>query len=187
MKASVNLLVALALFGTASIGMFAHNATATQPHSNVGVLSVQSNSNRDISDGDSELNPATEIPENTQLAQSQASDGDGELPDQQEEQQEDAQLRSLARISADQARQSAEAVQHGTADRITLENEDGNVVYKVMIAQVEITVDAGNAKVLQVEQVNSESEQNDVPFSSSIQVPDPQAGDRELSNGDSTH
>jgi uncharacterized membrane protein YkoI len=187
MKASVKLLVALALLGTASIGIVVRNATATQPRSNAVTSSVLNNSNRDISDGDSELNPATEAPENAQLAQSQASDGDGELPDQQEEQQEDAQLRSLARISADQARQSAEAVQQGTVDRITLDNEDGNVVYKVMIAQVEITVDAGNGKVLQVEQASSESEQNDVPFSSSIQVPEPQAGDRELSNGGNTH
>lgn len=187
MKASVNLLVGLALFGAVGIGMAAHNAAATQPRSNAVILHTQSNSNRDISDGDSKLNPVTETSEKAQLAQSRASDGDGELPDQEEEQQEDAQLRSLARINADQARQSAEAIQHGTVDRITLDNEDGNLVYKVMIAQAEITVDAGNGKVLQVEQVSSESEQNDVPFSSSIQVPESQTGDRELNDRDSTH
>lgn len=186
MKTSIKLFVALALFGTVGTSLVARNATATQTRSNAVVLSAQTHSSHDVSDGDGEINLAIEPPEAAQLAQAETSDGDGELPDQQEEQQEDEQLQSLARITANQAQQAATAVQPGSVDGVTLDNEDGNLVYKVMIAQTEVTVDAGNGRVLQTEQANAESEQNDAPFRSSIQVPNGQDGDREINDGGST-
>lgn len=67
-----------------------------------------------------------------------------EVPDAQE----DAQYAKLAKISADQARQSAQAVVPGTVTSVKLDDEDGSLVYEVVIGKIEVLVDAGNGKVL---------------------------------------
>lgn len=59
----------------------------------------------------------------------------------------------LATTTADQARQAATAATGGTAQQAQLENENGNVVYSVVVTlpdgkQLDVKVDAGNAKVL---------------------------------------
>ncbi|HEV7595573.1 MAG TPA: PepSY domain-containing protein [Gemmatimonadaceae bacterium] len=73
-----------------------------------------------------------------------------------EEQAEAAQYQKLARITAAQARSAALASVPGTATGVELENEDGNLVYGVTIkttaGEKDVKVDAGNGKVLQVEQ-----------------------------------
>lgn len=72
------------------------------------------------------------------------------------EQAEAAQYQKLARITADQARTAALASVPGTAQSVELENEDGNLVYGVSIktasGERDVKVDAGNGKVLHVEQ-----------------------------------
>ena len=72
------------------------------------------------------------------------------------EQAEAAQYQKLARITADQARSAALASVPGTATSVELENEDGNLVYGVTVkvagGEKDVKVDAGNGKVLQVEQ-----------------------------------
>lgn len=77
------------------------------------------------------------------------------------EQAEMARLQKLARITADQARGAALAKVPGQATGVKLENEDGNLVYGVTVkttaGEREVKVDAGNGKVLQVEQ----DEEND--------------------------
>jgi uncharacterized membrane protein YkoI len=77
------------------------------------------------------------------------------------ERAEMAQLQKLARITADQARSAALAQVPGTATISVLENEDGNLVYGVTVkttaGEKEVKVDAGNGKVLHVEQ----GEEND--------------------------
>jgi len=105
-------------------------------------------------------------------AQAQAPDGngDGEQPDDQEEAQEDAQLQTLAKITPQQAEAAARTVASGTVSSVTLENEDGSVVYKVMIGQQEVMVDAGNGTVLETEAAGHESDQDAAP-QGSIQVP----------------
>jgi uncharacterized membrane protein YkoI len=73
-----------------------------------------------------------------------------------DEKAEAARLQKLARITADQARSAALTSVPGTAASVELENEDGNLVYGVTIktsaGEREVKVDAGNGKVLQVEQ-----------------------------------
>jgi uncharacterized membrane protein YkoI len=72
------------------------------------------------------------------------------------EQGEAARYQKLARITADQARSAALAKVPGTAKRVRLENEEGNLVYSVTVmtptGKREVMIDAGNGNVLQVEQ-----------------------------------
>ena len=78
-------------------------------------------------------------------------DGDGEKNDDVKEQQESAKLQSLAKITPQQAAQTAEAKQGGTASSVQLEQENGSVVYAVVIGKTEVTVDASNGQVLSTE------------------------------------
>lgn len=70
-----------------------------------------------------------------------------EVPDAQEE----AQYRSLAKITPQQAQQAAQAVVPGTVSSVKLEDQDGSLVYAVVIGQTEVAVDAGNGQVLRQE------------------------------------
>ncbi|HWX74388.1 MAG TPA: PepSY domain-containing protein [Solirubrobacteraceae bacterium] len=71
-------------------------------------------------------------------------------------QAEAARYQKLAGITADQARSAALAKVPGTAKRVKLENEEGNLVYSVKVmtpaGKREVMIDAGNGNVLQVEQ-----------------------------------
>ena len=117
-----------------------------------------------------------------QLAQ--ASDGDGEVDDDLEEQQETAKLQSLAKITLQQAQQAAETASAGKASSIELENEDGNLVYEVTISQKEVIVDAGDGRVLYTEDANQEDEKNEASHpKSSIQVPDDEGGANDYGAG----
>lgn len=70
-----------------------------------------------------------------------------EVPDAQEE----AQYRSLAKITPTQAQQAAQAAVPGTVTSVKLEDQDGSLVYAVVIGQTEVAVDAGNGQVLRQE------------------------------------
>jgi hypothetical protein len=61
---------------------------------------------------------------------------------------EGTKLQPLAKISASQAQQAAEAAQGKKASSTKLENEDGNLIYAVNIGQNEVAVDAGNGRIL---------------------------------------
>jgi uncharacterized membrane protein YkoI len=67
------------------------------------------------------------------------------------DQAEAATLQAAAKISPDQAKQAALAVP-GTAGKVELENENGNVVYGVEVTAngttTDVKVDAGNGSVL---------------------------------------
>jgi uncharacterized membrane protein YkoI len=117
----------------------------------------------------------------TQIAQ--ASDGKGETNDDAQEQQEAAKLQPLAKITAQQAQQAAEASVGGKASSVKLENDDGNLVYAVEIGQQEVKVDAGNGKVLYTENANQQDEKNEAMNpKSSIQVQEAGNGDRETND-----
>jgi uncharacterized membrane protein YkoI len=65
-------------------------------------------------------------------------------------------LRSKATVSAAEARSAALAAVPGTAGEVELDNENGNVVYSVEVknadgSEIDVKVDAGNAKVLHQE------------------------------------
>ncbi|MGH2414848.1 MAG: PepSY domain-containing protein, partial [Microcystaceae cyanobacterium] len=112
----------------------------------------------------------------------QASNGDKETNDdaqeQTEDQQESAKLQALAKITPQQAQQSAESAQGGQASSVKLENEDGNLVYAVVIGHKEVKVDAGNGRVLYTEARNHEDKKTEASHPrSSIQVTEAPGGD----------
>ncbi|MEH1932875.1 MAG: PepSY domain-containing protein [Nostoc sp.] len=110
----------------------------------------------------------------------EASDGDGETND---DAQEVAKLQPLAKITGKQAQQAAETSAGRKASSVKLENEDGNLIYAVEIGQQEVTVDAGNGKVLYVENANQQDEKNEATRpKSSIQVAESSDGDRETND-----
>jgi uncharacterized membrane protein YkoI len=83
---------------------------------------------------------------------------DGEKGEEAEDRAEGAEserLKSLARITPEQARDAALAQVPGTVKKVDLENEDGNVVYGVEIKTAkgdsDVKVDAGDGRVLHVE------------------------------------
>jgi uncharacterized membrane protein YkoI len=81
---------------------------------------------------------------------------DGEEAEDRAESAESERLKSLARITPEQARDAALAQVPGTVKKVELENEDGNVVYGVEVktasGERDVKVDAGDGRVLHVEQ-----------------------------------
>lgn len=83
------------------------------------------------------------------------------------------QLQSLATVPILEALQAGEAFAGKQAHTVELENEDGNLVYEVVVGRQEIYVDAGTGQVLYTE---GGSGGNETEQASSIQVP---GGDNE--------
>ncbi|MGV0029006.1 PepSY domain-containing protein [Phormidesmis priestleyi] len=147
MKTPTKLILTAAAIATFGIGGLSKLVNATQTQSPVAVM------------------PAAQV--------AVKSDGDGETNDDLKDQQEAKKLQSLAKITPQQAQQSAEAAERGKATSVKLENEDGNLVYAVAIGQKEVKVDAGNAHVLYTESVKGDrkDDKNDSNHPrSSIQV-----------------
>ncbi len=122
-------------------------------------------------------NPVAAVKEQVNLLEKESNDGDGETNDDAKEQKESKQLQALAKITPQQAEQAALTAQPGKVSRIQLENNDGNLVYTVAIGQKEVTIDAGNGKVLYAEDSKSENNDKKQPRSS-IQVTDSDPGER---------
>jgi uncharacterized membrane protein YkoI len=80
----------------------------------------------------------------------------------QSEANQSAALESLAKISADQARDAALVAVPGTAGNVELDNENGNVVYSVQVTDasgkvIDVKVDAGNGSVLRQDSANDKA------------------------------
>ena len=86
-----------------------------------------------------------------QAIEADVGDGDGEINDDFKEQQESTKLQRLAKITPQQAQQSAEVKQGGKASSVKLENENGSLVYAVVIDRTEVSVDADNGRILSTE------------------------------------
>lgn len=158
MKTSTKIILATAFVGTLGLAGLARVVSAKQPQSPVAIVRQHHST--------------------TQVAE--VSDGDGETND---DAQEATKLQPLAKITAQQAQQAAETSVGGKASSVKLENEDGNLVYAVEIAQQEIKVDAGNGKVLYTENVNQEDDKNEATRpKSSIQVQEASDGDGETND-----
>lgn len=95
--------------------------------------------------------PVAVLQQQKQAVEPLTGDGDGETNDDAKDKQESTKLQSLAKITPQQATQAAEAAQGGKSSSVKLENENGNVVYSVVIGKAEVTVDAGNGRVLATE------------------------------------
>jgi len=72
--------------------------------------------------------------------------------DKMDETRESAALKALAKITPEQARAEALKAVNGEVQKVSLDNENGNLVYSVEIktagGTVDVKVDAGNGKVL---------------------------------------
>lgn len=158
MTTSTKLIVVSALLGTlglASVLSFTH---ASQSKMSAAIMPEHRNSRQISQNGDRETND------------------DGKK--QAEEHKGSVKLQSLAKITPQQAQQTAEVAQGGKAQNVALENDDGNLVYAVMIAKKEVKVDAGNGHVLYTEEMNHEDKKTDISHpKSSIQITQSQGGD----------
>lgn len=176
MKTSTKFIVTTSLLGTLGLAGVAHLVQAAQVKTPAAIVPERHSSN-----------PKT-----------QASSGDGETQDnilgqaskegqetidsvkeQVSEQQEAAKLQPLAKITAQQAQKAAETAQGGQSSSVKLENENGNLVYAVVVSQKEVTVDAGNGRVLYTEAVNQpEGKKTETSRPrSSVQVSEAPGGD----------
>jgi uncharacterized membrane protein YkoI len=118
----------------------------------------------------------------------EASDGDGETNDDVKDQKASAKLQSLAKVTPEQAKLAAEKAQSGTAKSVKLENENGSVVYGVVIGQQDVKVDAGNGRVLYAEALNTKDEKSEASHAhSSIQIPEAPGGDGDGETNDDAH
>jgi uncharacterized membrane protein YkoI len=148
MNNRTKIIVGITLLSTLGIGSLARAVMTTQVKSPVAVISSQHK------------------PYQVAEAMEGEGDGDGEINDDAEEQKESANLQSLAKISPQQAQQAAEKVIGGKASQVELENEDGNLVYSVIIGQKDVKVDAGNGKILYTDNPNAETSEKNRPHSS---------------------
>jgi uncharacterized membrane protein YkoI len=118
-------------------------------------VQVQDDKNEREEATESEGDEGNETAEADEASESQ--DGEqGEESEDRAERAESERLKSLARITPDQARDAALAQVNGTVKKVELENEDGNVVYGVEIktasGESDVKVDAGDGRVLHIEQ-----------------------------------
>lgn len=91
------------------------------------------------------------------------NDNDTEVNDAIEKQNEAAEsqaLQAMAKITADDAKNAALKAVSGTVKKVSLDNENGNVVYSVEIqtasGSVDVKVDAGNGQVLAQDRDNGQ-------------------------------
>jgi uncharacterized membrane protein YkoI len=117
-------------------------------------VQVQDNQHERAEADESEGAEGDEAAEANEASESQ----DGEQGEESEDRAEGAEserLKSLARITPEQAQSAALAQVPGTVKKVELENEDGNVVYGVEVktasGEQDVKVDAGDGRVLHVE------------------------------------
>ncbi|MEA5532954.1 PepSY domain-containing protein [Crocosphaera sp. XPORK-15E] len=156
MKNSTQLTLGIALLSILGLGSLARAVSTTQVKSPVAVISSEHKS--------------------YQVAEAAEDDEDGENDDDAHEKQESANLQSLAKISPQQAQQVAEKSMGSQATKVELENEDGNLVYSVIIGEKDVKVDAGNGKILYIDNSNAETDEKNRP-QSSIRVAEDAEGD----------
>lgn len=166
MKNSVKTALAIGLVTTLGAGGAAlmANAEGNSP-----------TSTRIAQSADSETN---EGPENG--VENEANEGPENGSEDANEAQEMAQYQSLAKITPEQAQQTAEADQSSTATKVKLDEEDGSLVYKVEFTNAEVLVDAGDGKILKTElEGQEENDTTEAPVQGSIQVPEGADGQEE--------
>jgi uncharacterized membrane protein YkoI len=160
MKISTNLILAAALVGTLGLGTMVRWVNAAQTQASIAIMPESRNGHQSA--------PVSGKDVETQ---------DGVKEDANEH-KEFSKLKALAKITSQQAQKTAEVSQGGKSSRVTLENEDSNLVYSVVIGQKEVKVDAGNSHVLYTEGLNQEDKKTETLHPrSSIQVSEASGGD----------
>ncbi|WP_216326191.1 PepSY domain-containing protein [Deinococcus aestuarii] len=149
-KNTRTVLLALATSAAVAVPLAGYAFAQSTPAVRTTVAQAQTGSQNEGAEG----NEQNETPAYRGSIQLPAEQPGVETPDAQEE----AQLRTLAKITPQQASQAAQAAVPGTVTSVKLEDEDGSLVYAVVIGQTEVVVDAGNGKVLHQEAADSENE-----------------------------
>lgn len=93
----------------------------------------------------------------TPVSDQREADSDKEVPDAEEQQM----LQAKATITADQAKQAAQAKLGGTVTSVELEDEDGVVVYSVLIDNQEVKVNASDGTITKIEAAETEDNSDD--------------------------
>lgn len=132
-KTSLLALLAIPLAGVGIVGSAALAAEATPTQITPLVATSVQSTAQEIQNG---------LPDGKEQ-----NDNDREIPDAQEQQQ----LQSQAKITADQAKQAAEAKVSGKASGVQLEDEDGTVVYNVIVGNQEVKVNASDGSIVKIE------------------------------------
>ncbi len=110
---------------------------------------------------------------------SEQAEGSENTADDAQEAQDMAQYQSLAKVTAQQAQLTAEALHGGSATHTELSVEDGSLVYDVEFTNANIMVDAGTGQILKTEvQGQEQNDANEAPIQGSIQVPDGDGSDQ---------
>lgn len=149
-KNTRTVLLALATSAAVAVPLAGYAFAQTTPAARTTVAQAQTGTQNEGAEG-SEQNETPAYRGSIQLPAEQSGT---EVPDAQEE----AQLRSLAKITPQQASQAAQAAVPGTVTSVKLEDEDGSLVYAVVIGQTEVKVDAGNGQVLHQEAADTGNE-----------------------------
>lgn len=149
-KNTRTVLLALATSAAVAVPLAGYAFAQNTPAARTTVAQTQTGTQNEGAEG-SEQNETPAYRGSIQLPAEQPGT---EVPDAQEE----AQLRALAKITPQQASQAAQAAVPGTVTSVKLEDEDGSLVYAVVIGQTEVKVDAGNGKVLHQEAADTENE-----------------------------
>lgn len=158
MKTTTKFTLIVTLLGTIGVAGAAHLVNASQSQTPTAILFEHHIGNQ-----------------TSKIAKGETSDDANENV---QGQRESVKLRALAKVTSQQAQLAAETSQGGKSSHTKLENEDGNLVYAVVIGQKEVKVDAGNGRVLYTEILNQEDKKTETSHPrSSIQVSEIPSGD----------
>ena len=167
MKRSLMLLV-IGILSALGIGGAVRSVYANQTQRPVAEIAPSPQSSTPAQDADG----AGEREDDQAEGEMDDDQEEGEMDDDQGEQAASAQLQNLAKITAQQAQQTAEAAQAATANEVELDVEDGSLVYEVKFADAEVLVDAGDGQILHTEMAGQEEDNaTEAPIQGSIQVP----------------
>ncbi len=106
-------------------------------------------------------NTPTPVQAQAQEIQTGLPDGKEEMDREVPDAQEQALLQTKAKITADQAKQAAQAKVSGTASSVQLEDEDDTVVYEVIIGNQEVKVNATDGSIVKIEAADAENDADD--------------------------
>lgn len=103
----------------------------------------------------SSIQVPNEVEQENEATEAEGTENEANEQDNTAEAGESGKYQALAKITAEQARSVAISRVGGTAQKAELENEDGNLVYSVEVktpqGTKDVKVDAGNGRVLHVE------------------------------------
>jgi len=161
MKLMTAALVAVMIAG-AGIALTAAMAQGKRKHESKQEEKAKYHSSVQVQDDKSEREESEEAEGAEANEANEAKKGEkGEEAQDKAEGVESERLKSLARITPEQASAAALAKVPGTVKKVELENEDGNVVYGVEIktanGESDVKIDAGDGRVLHVEKDGEEN------------------------------